>query len=110
MPTEYMPISVVTIGEDATLDAYSGFLVVMVSPNAQNIRLTLPSAADAGGYIIIKTSDSHEVTLATDGTETINGETSFSKLTETGNGYVVWSDGTNWKMRNPTYFLGYPVS
>ena len=102
MGTSLLNVTSLEVSEDITLPAYAGFIVVLLNPHSGSITVTLPDAADAGGYMMIKTSASYSVTLATTDSQTINGESTFTALSDVGNGYVLWSDGSNWKMRNPT--------
>ena len=107
MSTEYCPTSIVDVTGDTTLPAYRGTLFARLDL-IDAATITLPDASLWGTIILITVPNpSAAATIATTGSQTINGQSSFPTLSMTGDGYILHSDGSNIFMRNPTMVI-YP--
>ena len=92
---ELCPISVRNVGAAVTLPGYQGLLVVMAETFGEGYTITLPSAATFGCIWVVKaTDDAYAVSVALNGSDTVNGETSFDTLTAMGDCYRILSDGS----------------
>lgn len=93
------PQRVTTKTADATLDGADFGAIVIVEPASADVTLTLPTAVGIRGYWydVKLNSATYTVTLDGNGSETIDGATTY-KLNRSQEAIRVISDGTNWRV------------
>ncbi len=92
-----------TVDTAATVNLVAGDMGTgrLASTSSNSITYNLPSASAAGngrGVVIKKTSAANSVTVDGNGSETIDGLTSFTWTS--GRAYEFVSDGANWRIRS----------
>jgi len=86
----------VTKSADATLTASEGLVLVDASGGVVIITLPDPTTVSGVDFMIIKNdSSTNTVTVSPNGSETIDGESSYL-MTAQFEGATMISDGTNW--------------